>query len=55
MSRCQVKQIGDLVMSFPAGIVSALTNNPSPTPLVFSIKNTGKLNSILANKQLLSL
>ncbi|CAG0914899.1 unnamed protein product [Notodromas monacha] len=54
-SRCLVKQIGDLVMSFPAGIVHALTNNPSPPPLVFSIKNTTKLNSILANKQLLAL
>ena len=32
-SRCLVKLLGDMMLSFPAGIVSVLATNPRPAPL----------------------
>lgn len=43
---------GDMMVSFPAGIVGVLANNPSPASLGFRIKNVKNLESILPNKQL---
>ncbi|XP_057659059.1 F-BAR domain only protein 2 isoform X3 [Diorhabda carinulata] len=54
-SRCQVKMSGEMMLSFPAGIVTILANNPNPAKLVFRVKNTNKLNSILPNNQLVYL
>lgn len=53
-SRCQVKLTGDMMLSFPAGIIQILTNNPSPAVLTFKIKNLAKMESIVPNKQLLT-
>jgi len=53
-SRCLVKQLGDMMLSFPAGIVSVLASNPYPAPLQFRIKNAGRLEGVLPNKQLIS-
>ncbi|XP_056646081.1 F-BAR domain only protein 2 isoform X3 [Diorhabda sublineata] len=53
--RCQVKMSGEMMLSFPAGIVTILANNPNPAKLVFRVKNTHKLNSILPNNQLVYL
>lgn len=53
-TRCLVKQLGDMMLSFPAGIVAVLASNPYPAPLQFRIKNAGRLESVLPNKQLIS-
>lgn len=42
------------MLSFPAGIVRVLMDNPSPATLSFRIKNTANLEHILVNKQLIS-
>ncbi|XP_076261304.1 F-BAR domain only protein 2 isoform X12 [Rhynchophorus ferrugineus] len=54
-SRCQVKMSGEMMLSFPAGIVTILANNPNPAKLIFRVKNTQRLSSVLPNKQLVSL
>lgn len=51
--KCRVKLTGDMVVSFPAGIVRLLMDNPSPAVLSFCIKNTTSLQQILLNKQLI--
>ncbi|XP_063309819.1 F-BAR domain only protein 2 isoform X1 [Pelobates fuscus] len=52
-SKCIVKIIGDMTVSFPSGIIKVFTNNPSPAVLCFRLKNTSKLEQILPNTQLL--
>lgn len=52
--RCRVRMTGDLVLSFPAGIIRVLRENPYPTSLRFCIKNISNLEQILVNKQLIS-
>ncbi|XP_035897279.1 F-BAR domain only protein 2 isoform X3 [Anopheles stephensi] len=54
-SRCQVKMSGDMMISFPAGIVNVLTNNPNPAKLGFRIKNLQHLENVLPNKQLITI
>uniref|UniRef100_A0A182R6B0 MHD domain-containing protein n=1 Tax=Anopheles funestus TaxID=62324 RepID=A0A182R6B0_ANOFN len=54
-SRCQVKMSGDMMISFPAGIVNVLTNNPNPAKLGFRIKNLQHLDNVLPNKQLVTI
>lgn len=46
---------GEMMLSFPAGIVTILANNPNPAKLMFRVKNTQRLSSILPNKQLVSM
>jgi len=53
-SRCLVRLLGDMMLSFPAGIVSVFSSNPYPAPLQFRILNAGKLESVLPNKQLIT-
>ncbi|XP_025830629.1 F-BAR domain only protein 2 isoform X3 [Agrilus planipennis] len=53
--RCQVKMSGEMMLSFPAGIVIVLANNPNPAKLAFQVRNTQKLSNILPNKKLVSL
>ncbi|KAK9889229.1 hypothetical protein WA026_004505 [Henosepilachna vigintioctopunctata] len=53
-SRCQVKMSGEMMISFPAGIVTILAHNPNPAKLAFHVKNTQRLINILPNKQLVS-
>ncbi|XP_046561637.1 F-BAR domain only protein 2-like [Haliotis rubra] len=52
-NRCAVKTTGNLMMSFPAGIVKAFTENPSPSVLSFKIRNAAKLENVMPNTQLL--
>lgn len=43
------------MVSFPAGIVQVLANNPSPAPLVFRVRNASKMEGVVPNKQLVTL
>uniref|UniRef100_A0A3B4BBR6 MHD domain-containing protein n=1 Tax=Periophthalmus magnuspinnatus TaxID=409849 RepID=A0A3B4BBR6_9GOBI len=52
-SKCVVKVIGEMVVSFPAGITRHFANNPSPAVLTFSITNYNRLEQVLPNPQLL--
>lgn len=54
-SRCMVKLTGDMMFSFPAGIVQVLTNNPSPATVTFRLRNASKMENIIPNKQLVTL
>ncbi|KAM0736844.1 SH3-containing GRB2-like protein 3-interacting protein 1 [Formica fusca] len=54
-TRCQVKLSGDMMLSFPAGIVTVLANNPNSTKLTFSVRNTNRLERLLPNSQLISM
>ena len=54
-TRCQVKLSGDMMLSFPAGILTVLTNNPSPAKLIFRIKNSNRLEKVLPNSQLINM
>ncbi|TGZ49513.1 FCH domain only protein 2 [Temnothorax longispinosus] len=54
-TRCQVKLSGDMMLSFPAGIVTVLANNPSPAKLTFRVRNTNRLERLLPNSQLISI
>ncbi|GBP86433.1 F-BAR domain only protein 2 [Eumeta japonica] len=53
-SKCQVKMSGDLMLSFPTGIVGVLANNPNPAKLCFRLKNIHRLENVLPNKQLIN-
>ncbi|ESO92621.1 hypothetical protein LOTGIDRAFT_233068 [Lottia gigantea] len=52
-AKCTVKTVGTVMLSFPAGIVRAFTENPSPAMLTFRLKNTSRLENIIVNSQLL--
>lgn len=54
-SKCQVRMSGDMMLSFPTGIVGVLANNPNPAKLCVRLKNTLKLDNISPNKQLVSI
>lgn len=54
-SKCQVKLLGDMKVSFPAGIVSVLANNPSPATLAFRVSGTSRFDNVLPNKNLVQL
>ena len=52
LHRCIVKLTGEMMISFPAGIIRVLMDNPYPAPLAFRLKNLNNLDNILVNKQL---
>ena len=52
-TQVQVRLIGDLMVSFPAGIVNVIANNTNPPPLQFSLINANSLESLLPNSQLI--
>ncbi|KAG7270602.1 hypothetical protein CRUP_011518, partial [Coryphaenoides rupestris] len=52
-NKCVVKIIGEMVLSFPAGITRHFANNLSPAVLTFSITNYSRLEHVLPNPQLL--
>ncbi|XP_011196956.1 F-BAR domain only protein 2 isoform X7 [Zeugodacus cucurbitae] len=54
-SRCQVKISGDMMLSFPAGIVGLLANNPNPAKLGFRIKNMQNLENLIPNSKLVQI
>ena len=53
-NKCQTRLIGDMMVSFPAGIVQVVANNPNPSPLSFKIKNADVLESIVPNTKLIT-
>lgn len=53
-TRCQVRMSGDMMLSFPAGIVGVFANNPNPAQLGFRIKNIQNLEGVVPNKQLVT-
>ncbi|XP_030375017.1 F-BAR domain only protein 2 isoform X3 [Scaptodrosophila lebanonensis] len=54
-SRCQVKVSGDMMLSFPAGIVGLLANNPNPAKLGFRIKNVQNMENFIPNSTLVQI
>lgn len=54
-AKCQVKMSGDMMLSFPTGIVGVLTNNPNPAKLCFRLKNMHRLDNVIPNKQLITI
>ncbi|XP_006618141.1 F-BAR domain only protein 2 isoform X14 [Apis dorsata] len=54
-TRCQVKLSGDMMLSFPAGIVTVLANNPNPAKLTFRVRNSNRLEKLFPNNQLVSM
>ncbi|XP_071517195.1 F-BAR domain only protein 2 isoform X8 [Panulirus ornatus] len=54
-SKCQVKVTGEMMVSFPAGIVGVLANNPAPAQLSFKVNNFAKITNVLPNKQLITM
>uniref|UniRef100_A0A8C6GTB0 SH3-containing GRB2-like protein 3-interacting protein 1 n=1 Tax=Mus spicilegus TaxID=10103 RepID=A0A8C6GTB0_MUSSI len=52
-SKCIVKIMGEMVLSFPAGITRHFANNPSPAALTFRVVNSSRLEHVLPNPQLL--
>lgn len=46
---------GEMMLSFPAGIVTVLANNPNPAKLSFRVRNTQRLNGVFPNKQLVAM
>jgi F-BAR domain only protein len=50
--RCKVKMTGDMMVSFPAGIIQVFANNPSPAPLRFQVRSKQKLENLISNKNL---
>ena len=53
-SKCQTRLIGDMMVSFPAGIVQVVANNPNPAQLSFKIKNADILESVVPNTKLIN-
>lgn len=53
-SKSLAKITGDLMVSFPAGIIQALTSNPSPPVLSIRVNNINRLEQVLPNKQLIT-
>ena len=54
LCRCKLKITGDVIVSFPAGVVQTLRNNPWSTALSLHVKNLSLVGEILTNKQLIS-
>ncbi|GAB1599763.1 F-BAR domain only protein 2 isoform X6 [Argonauta hians] len=53
-TKCTVTLSGNLMMSFPAGIIKVLIENPHPSMLSFRLNGTTRLDSIRINSQLIS-
>ncbi|XP_031777694.1 F-BAR domain only protein 2 isoform X9 [Nasonia vitripennis] len=54
-ARCQVKLCGDMMLSFPAGIVAVFATNPNPAKLTFRLKNSNRLERLVPNNTLISM
>lgn len=51
---CQVKMTGDMMVSFPAGIIQVFANNPSPAQLSFQVRSLQPLDNLVSNKELVT-
>jgi hypothetical protein len=47
-----VKMTGDMMISFPAGIIQVFANNPSPAQLNFQVRSKQGLERLICNKNL---
>ncbi|KAM3865670.1 SH3-containing GRB2-like protein 3-interacting protein 1 [Diretmus argenteus] len=52
-SKCVVKIMGEMVLSFPAGITRHFASHPTQPVLIFNISNYSRLEQVLPNPQLL--
>ncbi|CAL8104816.1 unnamed protein product [Orchesella dallaii] len=53
-SLCQVKMTGDMMVSFPAGIIQVFANNPAPAQLSFQVRSLQPLDNLVSNKDLVN-
>lgn len=53
-TKCVVRMTGNLMMSFPAGVVKVFTENPCPPTLSFRVRNLARVENMLPNSSLLS-
>lgn len=53
-SRCRVRIEGDVILTFPSGVLQTLLANPNHPALSFCLMQTGMLESILPNKHLVT-
>ena len=53
--QCQVRLIGDMMISFPAGVVQMMANNPKLAQLTFKIRNASIFESVVPNCDLIEL
>uniref|UniRef100_A0A8C4WV63 FCH and mu domain containing endocytic adaptor 2 n=1 Tax=Eptatretus burgeri TaxID=7764 RepID=A0A8C4WV63_EPTBU len=52
-SKCVVKIIGEMTLSFPAGITKVFANNPAPAALSFRLRNAGRLDHLRPSGQVM--
>ncbi|XP_021954750.1 F-BAR domain only protein 2 [Folsomia candida] len=45
-TKCQIKMTGDMMVSFPAGIIQVFANNPSPAQLKFKVRSKQLLKNL---------
>jgi len=45
---------GDMMVSFPAGIIQVFANNPQPSQLAFQIRTTQRLDNLVSNQELVN-
>jgi len=50
--RCQVKMTGDMMVSFPAGIIQVFASNPMPAQLTCKVRSKQPLDNLVSNKDL---
>lgn len=55
--RCQVRIGGDMMLSFPAGLIQLINSQPggSIPPISFRIRNIQNLENLVPNKLVLSM
>ncbi|CAG7725199.1 unnamed protein product [Allacma fusca] len=53
-NRCQVKMTGDMMVSFPAGIIQVFANNPLPAQLAFRVRTSQPLDNLSSNSELVN-
>ncbi|XP_055354363.1 F-BAR domain only protein 2-like isoform X1 [Paramacrobiotus metropolitanus] len=53
-ARCRVRIEGDLILTFPSGVLQTLLANPHHPPLSFALTQTSLLENILPNRHLVS-
>lgn len=45
---------GDMMVSFPAGIIQVFAHNPSPAQLSFHVRSLQQLDNLVSNKELVN-
>uniref|UniRef100_UPI0035901D44 F-BAR domain only protein 2 isoform X6 n=1 Tax=Myxine glutinosa TaxID=7769 RepID=UPI0035901D44 len=52
-SKCVVKIVGEMTLSFPAGITKVFASNPAPAALSFRLRNAGRLDHLRPSGQVM--